>query len=141
MNGDPVGRGLIDTNIVIQLPRLDVAVLPREMVISAITLAELSAGPHHAKGDLERARRVAVVQHVESAFDALPFDAEAARVFGLVSAAVLAVGRTTRGRTADLMIASVAIANGLPLYTTNPADFAGLDQLLDVAAVPVPGTV
>lgn len=42
-------RGLLDTNVVIHLPRLDASVLPDEMVISAITLAELSAGPHIAQ--------------------------------------------------------------------------------------------
>jgi hypothetical protein len=79
-----------------------------------------------------------VLQRAESEFDPLPFDAEAARAFGRVAAAVLAAGRKPRARTADLMIASVAIANRLPLYTTNPDDFAGLDTLVTVVAVPLP---
>jgi predicted nucleic acid-binding protein len=37
-----------------------------------------------------------------------------------------------------LMIASVVIAEGLPLFTTNPADFAGLGHLLPVVAVTRP---
>ena len=131
-------RGLIDTNILILLLRIDPARLPDEMVISAVTLAELSAGPHHTDDAVERARRVSVLQHAEATFDALPFDAEAARAYGLVSAAVLANGRKPRGRVADLMIASVAIANNLPLYTTNPDDFAGLDGLLRLMPVPLP---
>ncbi|WP_345538206.1 type II toxin-antitoxin system VapC family toxin [Phytohabitans rumicis] len=126
---------MIDTNIVIQLPVLEAVQLPDEMVISAVTLAELSAGPHHADGPAERARRTAVLQHVEATFDPLPFDAEAARAFGLVSAAVLAAGRKPRSRIADLMIASIAIVNRLPVYTTNPADFAGLGDLVTVVAV------
>jgi predicted nucleic acid-binding protein len=65
----------------------------------------------------------------------LPFDAAAARAFGQVSAAVLAVGRKTRSRLADLMIASVAVSNGLPLYTSNPDDFRGLDVLMTVVPV------
>jgi predicted nucleic acid-binding protein len=128
-------RGLIDTNVVIHLGALDPAELPDEMVISAVTLAELSAGPHHADNPGERARRVSVLQHAEATFDPLPFDAEAARAFGMISSAVLAVGRTTRRRLADLMIASVAHANGLPLYTTNPGDFVGLDQLVAIQPV------
>ncbi|GAB3811812.1 type II toxin-antitoxin system VapC family toxin [Micromonospora zhanjiangensis] len=139
MTGDaPALRGLIDTNIVIHLAALDPVELPDELVISAVTLAELSAGPHHADDPGERARRMSVLQHAEATFDPLPFDAEAARAFGMVSAAVLAAGRTTRRRLADLMIASIAHANGLPLYTTNPADFVGLERLVTVHPVTRP---
>ncbi|MEH1128562.1 type II toxin-antitoxin system VapC family toxin [Micromonospora sp. CPCC 206061] len=137
MNGEPATRGLVDTNIVIQLHRLDPARLPDEMVISAITLAELSAGPHSTDDPAERARRTNILQHVEAVFDPLPFDAEAARAFGLVSAAVLAAGRQPRRRVADLMIAAVAQVHGLPLYTTNVDDFAGLDGLVGIVAVPL----
>ncbi len=131
-------RGLIDTNIILHLAALDAALLPDEMVVSAITLAELSAGPHHTDDSAERARRVSVLQHTEATFDPLPFDAEAARTYGMVCAAVLAAGRTPRRRVADLMIASIAAANRLPLYTTNPGDFVGLDRLVTVVAVPRP---
>jgi predicted nucleic acid-binding protein len=31
------------------------------------------------------------------------------------------------------MIAAVALANGLPLYTRNPDDFAGIDGLVVIA--------
>jgi len=138
VNGDAVSRGLVDTNIVIYLAALDTGELPEQMVLSAVTLAELSAGPHHTEDPAERARRTAVLQHAEATFDPLPFDAEAARAFGLVSSAVLAAGRTPRRRIADLMIASVAIGNRLPLYTTNPTDFTGLDHLLTVVPVQRP---
>ncbi|MER5455706.1 type II toxin-antitoxin system VapC family toxin [Micromonospora sp. NPDC002389] len=135
MSGETAARGLIDTNIVILLGTLDPDELPEEMVISAVTLAELSAGPHSADDHAERARRTSVLQHTEATFDPLPFDAEAARAFGMISSAVLATGRTTRRRFADLMIASVAHANRLPLYTTNPNAFAGLTELVDVRHV------
>lgn len=138
VNGDAVSRGLVDTNIVIHLAALNPTELPEQMVLSAVTLAELSAGPHHTDDPAERARRTALLQHAEATFDPLPFDAEAARAFGLVSAAVLAAGRTPRRRIADLMIASVAIVNRLPLYTTNPGDFTGLDHLLTVVPVQRP---
>ncbi|MGO9079944.1 MAG: type II toxin-antitoxin system VapC family toxin [Streptosporangiaceae bacterium] len=136
MSGD--GRGLIDTNIVIHLGALGAADLPREMVISAVTLAELSAGPHHASDAGERARRMSVLQHAEATFEPLPFDAQAARAFGLVSAAVLATGRKPRRRIADMMIASVAIVNRLPLFTSNPDDFSGLSDLVRMVPVPRP---
>ena len=141
MNGDAVSRGVVDTNIVIHLAALDPTELPEQLVLSAVTLAELSAGPHHTDDPAERARRTAVLQHAEATFDPLPFDAEAARAFGLVSAAVLAAGRTPRRRIANLMIASVAIVNRLPLYTTNPAGFTGLNHLLTVVPVQRPGTI
>ncbi len=137
MSGE-VTRGLIDTNIVVHLAALDPDLLPDEMVVSAITLAELSAGPHHTDDPVERARRTSVLQHTEATFDPLPFDAEAARMYGMVCAAVLAAGRTPRRRVADLMIASIAAVNRLPLYTTNPTDFLGLDQLVKVVAIPRP---
>jgi predicted nucleic acid-binding protein len=124
---------MIDTNVVIHLAALDPAELPDEMVISAITLAELSAGPHHAADPDERARRTSVLQHAEATFEPLPLDTAAARAFGQVSAAVLKAGRGTR--IADLLIASAAVANQLPLYTTNPDDFTGLDGLLAVVKV------
>lgn len=129
---------MLDTNVVVYLSRLEPASLPDELVISAVTLAELSAGPHHADDPAERARRVAVLQHAEATFDPVPFDAQAARVFGRVAAAVLAAGRTPRRRIADLLIAACAIANELPLYTTNPADFAGLADLVTVVPVDRP---
>lgn len=138
MSGEAHGRGLIDTNIVIYLAALDAAHLPGEMVISSVTLAELSAGPHHTNDSAERARRMSVLQHAEATFEPLPFDTEAARTFGLVSAAVVAAGRQPRRRIADLMIASIAIANRLPLYTTNPGDFSGLDELGAIVAVQRP---
>jgi predicted nucleic acid-binding protein len=79
-----------------------------------------------------------VLQRAESEFDPLPFGVEAARIYGRVIAAVIAAGRKPRRRTTDLMIASVAIAEGLPLYTTNPDDFSRLDRLLTVMPVTRP---
>jgi predicted nucleic acid-binding protein len=73
-------------------------------------------------------------------FDPIPFDTEAARVYGRVTAAVVAAGRKPRRRALDLMIASIAIAEGLPLYTTKTADFVGLEQLLTVVPVRRPTT-
>lgn len=135
MTGEAHTRGLIDTNIVIHLARLIPQQLPDEIVISAVTLAELTAGPHATGDAMERARRNSLLQHTEANFDPLPFDADAARAYGLVSAAVLAAGRQPRRRLADLMIASIAMAHRLPLYTTNSKDFAGLEDLLTVVTV------
>ena len=144
MTGERPQRGLLDTNILILRRWVDPAELPAEMAISAVTLAELSAGPHEVRGNdeqnlyderEERARRMNVLQRVEAEFDPIPFDAEAARVYGQVSAATIAIGRKPRPRVADLMIASTAVAEGLPLFTTNPDDFRGLEHLLMVVPV------
>lgn len=106
--------------------------LPDEAAIAAVSLAELAAGPHATDNPDERAKRQDRLQWASSTWDPLPFDADAARAYGRVFAAVRATGRTSRSRFADLLIAATAVANGLPLYTRNPADFAGLDHLLRI---------
>jgi predicted nucleic acid-binding protein len=129
-------KGLVDTSVVIDMERIDPADLPVEIAISAITLAELAAGPHATADTAERARRQDRLQRAEATFDPLPVDANVARAFGRVYAAVATVGRKARGRRAfDLMIAATAVAAGLPLYTRNPDDFAGLSDLLEVVSI------
>lgn len=131
-----MSAGLMDTSVVIDWADPAVmAALPDEIAVSSITLAELAAGPHLASEPAERARRQATLQQAEALFEPLPFDRAAARSYGLVVAAVAAAGRSHRRRVADLLIASVAVANGLPLYTRNPADFEGLETLLTVTRV------
>jgi predicted nucleic acid-binding protein len=130
-------RGLLDTSVLIELGSLDRHHLPDQIAISAITMAELAAGPHATDDPAERARRQDRLQRAESTFDPLPFDRDAARAYGRVYAAVAAGGRKARGaRAVDLLIAAVAVASGLPLYTRNPDDFALLDGLLDLVPVP-----
>ena len=147
MTAERVRRGLLDTNIVILRSRIHPEELPDEMAISAVTLAELSAGPHEVRPDTEQdayfeadeaSRRLDVLQRAEHEFDPIPFDADAARAYGRVTAAVIAAGRKPRRRVVDLMIAATAIAAELPLYTTNPGDFAGLDRLVTVVPVTRP---
>lgn len=131
-------RGLLDTSVVIDLDRPGIRdKLPDELCVSTITMAELVAGPHATADPEKRALRVERLQGVESTFDQIPFDLAAARAYGRVYAAVTAAGRNARGRrTLDMLIAAVSLTNGLPLYTSNPDDFAGLEHLLDIVAVP-----
>lgn len=131
-------RGLADTDVIILLERLAPADLPASLLISTVTLAEMAAGVHSAPDSTERATRTARLQRTEASFIPLPFTAEAARQYGVIAAQVIAPGRTPRSRVADLMIASVAAVSKLPLFTTNPADFAGADQVVTVVPVPVP---
>ena len=131
-------RGVLDTSTVILLGRLDdPTLLPDEPLITAITLAELTVGPLVATSDDERAARQAHLQQAESDFDALPFDAVAARVFGRVAASLRQSGRKTVARSYDAMIAATALAHALPVYTCHPDDFGGIDGL-EVVAVPLP---
>lgn len=132
---DRLEAGLLDTSVVIDLQDIDPTRLPAAMAISAITLAELTAGPAATADPVERARRQDRLQRTEAAFEAIPFGPEAARAYGRVYAAVVAAGRQPRCRLADLLIASVAVAEGLPLVTRHPEDFRGLEGVLTVVAV------
>jgi predicted nucleic acid-binding protein len=123
-------RGLLDTSAVIDHDVIDTALLPDESAISAVTLAELAAGPHATQDTDERARRQDRLQWASSTWDPLPFDVEAARAYGRMFAAARAAGQTSGTRLADLLIASTAAANSLPLYTRNPSDFAALKSII-----------
>ena len=129
---------MLDTSTVILLGRLaDAADLPEEAVISTVTLAELSVGPHVARTAQERAARQAHLQQAESDFEPIVFDAAAARTFGRVAAALRSAGRKPAARAYDALIAASAITESIPLYTCNPDDFLGIDEL-DVRAIPHP---
>ena len=131
-----MSAGLADTSVVIDWddPAV-IAALPDEFAVSTITMAELAAGPHLTSDAGERARRQARLQQAEAAFEPLAFDAAAARSYGQVVAAVTALGRLPRSRVADLLIAAVAHANGLTLYTRNVRDLTGLSDLVNVIAI------
>jgi predicted nucleic acid-binding protein len=136
-----VERGLLDTSVVIALEEIESSALPAAVAVSALTMAELAAGPHATDDPDERGRRQDRLQRAEATFDPLPFDGDAARAYGRVFASVFAGGRKARGaRAVDLLIAATALAAELPLYTRNPHDFGALETLLDVIAVlPTPG--
>ena len=134
--GSRAARGVLDTSTVIRLSQIsDPALLPAEPLITAVTLAELSVGPLVADDERERSARQAHLQQAEADFDPLPFDAAAARAFGQVAASLRRAGRRPAARAYDAMIAAIALANDLPVYTCNPDDFSGIDGL-EVVAVP-----
>jgi predicted nucleic acid-binding protein len=125
-----IARGLLDTSVVIALDEIPSDALPEVLLISALTMAELASGPHATNDPIERARRQERLQAAESMLTSIAFDAMAARAFGPVYAATLGHDRKPRGpRTVDLLIASVALAEGLPLFTRNPRDFEHLQSI------------
>ena len=129
-------RGVLDTSVIVDLNELDPLQLPTSVAVSALTMAELAAGPHATADQDERSRRQDRLQRAEAAFDPLPFDANAARAYGRVFASVVAGGRKARGgRAVGLLIAATALAADLPLYTRNPDDFQALDDLVEVVVV------
>jgi predicted nucleic acid-binding protein len=129
-------RGLLDTSVVIDLGEMEASDLPAVVAVSAITMAELAAGPHATDDPDERARRQDRLQRAEAAFDPLPFDGEAARAYGRIFSSVVAAGRKARGaRAVDLLIAATALSAGLPLYTRNGDDFCALEDLVEVVVL------
>lgn len=132
--------GVLDTSTLILLERfIDDTDLPDESLITTITLAELSVGPLVAGDPIEATIRQTRLQQAEADFTPLPFDVDAARAFGRVAESLRRAGRKTQARTYDAMIAAIAIARGLPLFTVNPDDFAGIVGL-DLRAVPHPSS-
>ena len=132
---DRLRLGLLDTSVVISLEEVRVEELPLEVAVSAVTMAELAAGPAAARDAAERARRQDRLQRAEATFDPLPFGIEAARAYGRVYSAVLDAGGQPPRRFADLLIAAVAVSEGLPLVTRNGKDFSGLSDLLTLVEI------
>ena len=125
-------RGVLDTSVVIAH---EVAPLPGLVTISAVTLAELHFGVLVARSPAVRAERLRRLSVLQRRFDALPLDENVAASYGQLAAAVVAAGRQPRARAMDLLIAATAHAHDAVLYTRNPADFVGLDGLVEVRTV------
>ena len=122
--------------MIVDLDKIDPEALPDEWAISALTLAELAAGPHASNNAEERAIRQDRLQRTEAGSNPIPFNANAARGYGRLYAIAIGTGRKpSRARTVDLMIAATALVEGLPLFTRNPRDFAALTKLIEVIAV------
>ncbi|MBA8925049.1 hypothetical protein BC739_002248 [Kutzneria viridogrisea] len=127
--------GVLDTSAYLDLAVLDPARLPVTPEITAITMAELHQGVAMAKDAVSRAARTEVLGAAIVEFDPLPFDADAATRYGTLVALALEANRNPRPRRMDLLIAAIASARGLPLYTRNEEDFKGLADMVKVVAV------
>jgi predicted nucleic acid-binding protein len=123
-----VNRVLLDTSVLIAT----VAPENVEAAISAASLAELHFGMLVAKDPDERARRAQRLGVVEATFDPLPIDTAVAREWGRLAAAITERGGQPRRRAIDLAIAATANVHGVPLLTADSADFAIIDDLVDI---------
>jgi tRNA(fMet)-specific endonuclease VapC len=117
---------LLDTSVVIELPTLSHR-LPAEMSVSTVTIGELAVGANLERGDGPRSAYLTRVQQI---FDPIPYDGAAALIYGRLVAAIRGRGRRERSRQLDLMIAAVAVANDLVLYTLNSDDLRGLEGIV-----------
>jgi predicted nucleic acid-binding protein len=103
-----------------------------DSAISVVSLTELHFGVLVAADEDSRAHRMRRLAIVEDRFDALPFNAEAARECGRLHAAVAQRGGKPRRRAFDLAIAATANVNRVPLLTYNAKDFEIVADLVDV---------
>ena len=125
-------RGLLDTSVVIAR---QVRELPEQAAISAATLAELHFGVNLARTEDARRSRIRRLGEIEARFDPLPVDAAVARAYGMLAHLVVSAGRQPRRRVMDLLIAATAHAHGVPLFTRDAGDFAGLERDIEIVAV------
>jgi predicted nucleic acid-binding protein len=130
-------RAILDTSVLIAVAQdeLQGDGLEGELAISTVSLAEIHFGVLVARDDLVRARRLRLLTTVERTFDSLPVDDAVAASYGELAATVAALGRQPRSRSMDLLIAATAHAHGARLYTSNPGDLLGADQLVEVVGV------
>ena len=125
-------RGILDTSVVIAT---GIGPLEGELAISSITLAELHFGVLVARESTVRAERLRRLSILQRQFDALPIDETVAASYGRIAAAVVEAGHQPRARTMDLLIAATAHAHSARVYTRNPSDFVGADDLVEVVSV------
>lgn len=122
-------RTVLDTSVLIgdSLDRV-----AGEVAISAISLAELHFGVLVASTSEQRALRLQRLVAVERRFEPLAVDANVARSYGRLAAAVRESGRRPPARALDLMIAATAHAHGARLMTRNAEDLRGIEELVEI---------
>lgn len=126
-----MSRGILDTSVLVAS---DVQPLPGQLAISVISMAELSYGVLVARSSEARAVRLSRLTTLQKRFDPLPVDDAVADSYGRLAARIVSNGRQPRSRVMDLLIAATAHAHAATLYTRNPDDLRGLEDLIDIAS-------
>ncbi|MFZ5822421.1 MAG: type II toxin-antitoxin system VapC family toxin [Chloroflexota bacterium] len=122
---------LLDTNVCIELlnkrdtlpARKLASVSPREIRLCSVVKAELYHGAYKSG----REKNVTLVQAFSAAFESLPFDDLAAELYGRLRTLLEKQGRLIGPN--DLLIASIALAQGVTLITHNVKEFSRIPDL------------
>lgn len=122
-------RVVLDTSVLLGP---DPGPIDADVAISAMSLAELHFGVLVARSAEVRAERLRRLAVIERTFDALPVDDVVSREYGRLASTVVALDRQPRGRVVDLLIAATAAAHDATLWTRNPADLIGLEDLVSI---------
>jgi predicted nucleic acid-binding protein len=117
-----VKQGIADTSVfVAQETGRDLGELPEKIAVSVITAAELELGVLRASDTETRARRLATLSRVRSAYRLLPIDEKTSSCFARIAAQELDAGRKLRRH--DAWIAATALRYGVSVVTQD-ADFS-----------------
>jgi predicted nucleic acid-binding protein len=122
-----VSRAIADTSVfVAQETGRDLGELPEKIAVSVITAAELELGVLRAQDTDTRARRIATLSRVRSAYTLLPVDAQTASCFARIAAHELDAGRKLRRH--DAWIAATALRHGATVVTQD-GDFSAFSAV------------
>jgi tRNA(fMet)-specific endonuclease VapC len=99
---------------------------PGSVFLSSVVLAELIYGAHHS-GPAHQAANFALVAQLRAQYVSLPFDDRAAEEYGKVRAHLASIGQLIGPN--DLLIAGIALSNGLTLVTHNTSEFSRVPGL------------
>jgi tRNA(fMet)-specific endonuclease VapC len=117
---------LLDTNVCIRLlngraPRVTERLQrhrPAHIALCAVVRAELIHGAHRSSRPAENLR---LLKRFCAPFVSLPFDDRCAAVYGRIRADLERVGLSIGPN--DMLIAAIAVTNGLTLVTANTREF------------------
>ena len=120
----------LDTNVCVAALKGVVTVHERirshadDLAVSTIVLGELYCGAFRSQ---RVAQNLEVLAEFVAGIEVIPFDTEAARVYGILCAELLRIGRPTGEK--DALIAAIAKRHGATLVTHNTRHFQHIADL------------
>jgi tRNA(fMet)-specific endonuclease VapC len=123
---------LLDTNVCIELlnerdtlvSQKLASVVPQTVRLCSVVIAELYHGAHKSN---RREANLALLRRFCAQFESLPFDDDAAQVYGRLRAGLEKQGMLIGPH--DLLIAAIAVARDVTLVTRNTAEFGRVPDL------------